>query len=102
LYAGNTKNDNSEGSPYPGGSINGLATIDAAGAGIVSHGAPSYDYHIQGTCAAKDGALGSTTDIDIDGQPRPYNGVCDYGADEYWPSRVLAGGSNVFLAFVEK
>ena len=23
---------------------------------------------------------------DIDGQPRPYNNACDYGADEYMPN----------------
>ena len=84
LFAGNTKNTNSNGKPMSAGTINGLATmLSASSAGFVAPGSPNFDYHLLATSAAKDQAIGSTTPVDIDGQARPYGPVSDIGADEY-------------------
>lgn len=98
LYAGNNKNDNSDGSPWPAGTFQGRGTMDSASSALfVSPGAPNYDYHIRSSSPAKDRAFGSTTPVDIDGEPRPFNGVSDNGADEYVGA---ASGGMVYLPFV--
>jgi hypothetical protein len=80
LWACNSKDIN------PEGRFTGLSTmIEANSAGFVSPGYPDYDYHIQGTSAAKDRATGSPTGSDIDYQIRPTGGSSDIGADEYVP-----------------
>ena len=85
LFAGNTKDTNANGSPTPAGAINGLSSmLSASSAGFISPGSPNFDYHLRSDSAAKDQAAGNTTGIDIDGQSRPYNGISDLGADEYW------------------
>jgi hypothetical protein len=86
LFAGNIKNTNANGSPMPVGTIDGLSTMaSATSAGFISPGSTNYNYHIRIDSPAKEQATGSTTPDDIDGQTRPYNGVYDFGADEYWP-----------------
>jgi len=85
LFAGNTKNTNADGSPVPVGTINGLSTMhSASSAGFVSPGSPNNNYHLRLDSPAKDQATSSAIVNDIDGQSRPYNGVSDLGADEYW------------------
>jgi len=85
LFAGNTKNTNADGSPVPVGTINGLSTmLSASSAGFVSPGSPNNNYHLRLDSPAKDQATSSAIVNDIDGQSRPYNGVSDLGADEYW------------------
>lgn len=59
--------------------------LSALSAGFVSQGSPNYNYQLRLDSATKDQATGSTTSDDIEGQSRPYNGVSDLGADEYWP-----------------
>jgi hypothetical protein len=51
----------------------------------MSPGSPNYNYHLRSTSLAKDQATGSSTSDDYDLQTRPYNGISDYGADEYLP-----------------
>jgi len=91
LFAGNTKDTNASGGPVPPGTINGLSTmLSASSAGFISPGSPNYNYHLRLDSAVKDQATSSTTADDIDGQSRPYNGVSDLGADEYWPFPLFA------------
>ncbi len=89
LFAGNTKNTNSDGSPMSAGAING-AMLSAPSAGYVSPGSPNFNYHLRLDSAAKDQATGSVTADDVDGQTRPYNAVSDLGADEYQPFLLFA------------
>ena len=91
LFSGNTKDTNADGTPVPVGTINGLATTQSApSAGFISPGAPHQNYHLRADSAAKDQAAGSPTGDDFEGQSRPYNGVPDLGADEYWPFPLVA------------
>ena len=54
-------------------------------------GAPAFvnvtgnDFHIGPTSAAIDNAAASSVMVDVDGQPRPYGGGPDMGADEFVP-----------------
>ena len=71
-------------------------TTDWGGAGTIITGtrnywgAPSFldpdagDYHIGPGSAAIDAGVDAEVRIDIDNEPRPYQGY-DLGADEYWP-----------------
>ena len=79
LFAGNTLDKTILGSQSGQGSM-----FSAASAGFVSPGSPNFDYHLQSNSPAKDQATGSSTDVDIDGQFRPFNNISDLGADEYW------------------
>jgi len=81
LFSGNTIDKSILGSQSGQASM-----LSAASAGFVSPGSPDFNYHLQSNSAAKDQATGSTTNIDIDSQARPNNGVSDLGADEYWPT----------------
>lgn len=93
LWAGNTKNTNSDGGPGPAGTFNGLESmLGAASVDFVSPGTPSYDYHILATSEARDAAVGSTLTIDIDGDRRS-DGLPDIGADEYKPAIRLAANA---------
>ena len=84
LFAGNTKDTNSDNSPVAAGTFSGLSTMQTATtAGFVSPGAPNHNYHILSNSEAKDKATTSTTPVDIDNDSRPYGAVSDYGADEY-------------------
>ncbi len=95
LFAGNTKDTNADGSPMFVGTINGLSTmLSASSAGFISPGSSSYNYHLRLDSPAKDQAIGSTTADDIDGQTRPYNGISDLGADEYWPFPLFVAAGN--------
>jgi hypothetical protein len=49
----------------------------------LSPGAPSFNYHLQGSSPAIGQAAGSTTSDDMDGQPRPLGAASDVGADEF-------------------
>lgn len=89
LFAGNTKNTNSDGSPSPVGVINGTM-LSKPSAGFISPNSPNYNYHLRLDSMARDLAIGSSTADDIDGQSRPYNDVSDLGADEYWPFPLFA------------
>jgi hypothetical protein len=82
LYANNTKDDNSDGQPSPAGGFNGLNTvIRAAAAGFISPGAPNYDYSISANSPAVGRAVGSTTTVDINNNPR--TGTPDLGAYQH-------------------
>lgn len=102
LWVGNTKNDNSDNSPAPGGTFNGLGTMLSAGsAGFISPGSPNFNYHLSNSSAAKDQATGSTTSVDVDNEPRAY-GIGDIGADENAPIvlSVLVGDALLRLNWV--
>jgi hypothetical protein len=72
--------------PIPPGTINGFDTmLYANSADFLSPGSPNYNYHLRMNSAATDQSAGSTMLNDIDLQSRPYNGISDFGADEYWP-----------------
>lgn len=80
LFAGNTKNTNSDNLPLPVGTINGQNTmLSAASADFVGPG----NYHITAASPAKDQATGSALRVDIDGHGRPVGQTADIGADEY-------------------
>ncbi|MCC6421119.1 MAG: hypothetical protein IT429_23020 [Gemmataceae bacterium] len=82
MYANNTKDDNSDGTPDPAGTFNGLNTmIRVASAGFTSPGLPNSDYHILASSPARDAASGSTQTLDFERQTR--SGVPDLGADEF-------------------
>ena len=53
--------------------------------------AANYDYHLTAASAAIDEVplVWEVTDIDIDGQARPYDGSSDIGADEYPPDVAM-------------
>src|SRR5581483_5766292 len=71
LFAANTRNTNSNGSPGPAGSFSGLGTnLSAASAGFVSPGSPNFNYQITANSAAFHAAIGSTTPVDITLAPR--------------------------------
>lgn len=57
---------------------------------FVSPGAPNFDYRIGLGSAAMDQAAGSTTEIDVDGSPRPFGSAADVGADEYGHALTLS------------
>lgn len=78
LFAGNTKNTNSDNQPLASGTFNGLNTmISAASGGFAAN------YRLSATSPAKDQAVGSTTPADIDNHRRPAGQAADIGADEY-------------------
>lgn len=102
LFAGNTNNTNSDGRPLPPGTIIGLDTsIYASSVGFVSSGSPNYDYHILSISPAIGGAVGSTTQDDIDGQSRPYGMEADIGADEYVPPTLFVTPQEVTVITAE-
>ncbi len=101
LYAGNTKNDNSDGSPSPFGTYNNLGSVQTnSTAGFISIVPPNYDFHLASNAFAREKATGSTTNIDIDGQPRPYSTNRDYGGDEYF--MTFTPTNFLYLPFVIK
>ena len=72
------------------GTVNGLATMDTeSSVGYVSPGSPDFNYHLQAISPAIDGALGSLTVYDIDGELR--DAFPDYGADEFISSLFSDG-----------
>lgn len=84
IFSGNNDNDNSNGSPGPAGTFNGLNTMLSTGPlDFVSPGAPSFDYHIESTSPAVNQATSSNYTVDFDGQTRI--GTPDIGADEATP-----------------
>ncbi len=68
-----------------GATGNNENSVTAASAMFVSPGAPNYDYHILKSSPARDAAIGSTMDVDIDGESRLLFPPADIGADEYVP-----------------
>jgi hypothetical protein len=81
LYAGNSKDDNSDGQPDAAGTFNGLDTvIRAASAGFTSPGGPNYDYSLAASSPAVNQAIGSKVTVDINNNPR--TGTPDLGAYE--------------------
>jgi hypothetical protein len=90
--------------PVSPGTINGLSTMQtAASAGYISPGSPNYNYRLRWDSPAKDKATGSTVSDDIDGRGRPFNGVSDYGPNEYWPFPlvVVPGNGTMRLSWPE-
>ena len=86
IFAGNSKNINTDGQPVPAGTISGLETMQSATSiGFISPGPPYYNYHLRQNSAARDQAIGSSITDDIDQQSRPYGNKSDFGADEYHP-----------------
>jgi len=83
LWSNNTLVTNANG--YQPGTFNGLSTMITGSADFVSPGAPNYNYHIQGSSAARDQASGSSVPTDIDTQSRTLYPPADIGADEYVP-----------------
>jgi hypothetical protein len=100
MFSGNNDDTNADGVPVPAGSINGIGTmVSASSVGYVSPGAPNYNYHLRVDSAAKDQALQTMLNDDINGQNRPYQSSSDFGADEYWPIpfNVVPGDGNLRL-----
>ncbi|MCI0520175.1 MAG: hypothetical protein L0Z70_07935 [Chloroflexi bacterium] len=106
LFANNTNDINTNGKPFPAGTITGLTSVSKAQSiEYVSPGAPDYDYHLSSSSPAVDLAAGSSVTTDFDGQTRPVYSYADMGADEYaFPAlsatpasvRILSdGGSQV-------
>ncbi len=84
LFYNNTPADTNVNGFQPG-IINGLNTMKTGAPAYVSPGSPQYDYHIKGSSAARDQAVGSTTPTDIDNESRSLFPPADIGADEYLP-----------------
>jgi len=100
LFAGNTKDTNNDGSPMPNGVFFGLATmLKTSAPKFISPGTPNYNFHIRLDSLAKDNAIGSSINVDFDGQNRQYNSISDLGADEYWPFSLFgsSGDGSIFL-----
>jgi hypothetical protein len=87
LWAGNSL-DTNLGGIYPG-TIYDYDPLRASTASFVAPGSPSYDYHIGPASVARDQALGSTQELDVDGETRDYGVSADIGADEYVPLLLL-------------
>ena len=84
IFSGNTNNTNANGKPASPGTITGLNTMmQIASVGFASPGGPNWNYHLEPGSPAIDQANDLGTQIDIDGQPRPFNRLPDIGADEY-------------------
>jgi hypothetical protein len=98
LFANNTNDINTNGKPFPAGTINGLNTVSKAPSiEYVSPGAPIYDYHLRSSSPAVDLAAGSSLTIDMDGQARPAYSYPDMGADEYAFPSLSASPTSVRL-----
>ncbi|MHB8134125.1 MAG: hypothetical protein ACYDH1_07860 [Anaerolineaceae bacterium] len=100
LFAGNIKDTNNDGSPMPDGNFIGLTTMLGSSAPkFISPGSPNYNFHLRLDSLAKDNAIGSSINVDFDGQNRHYNNISDLGADEYWPFPLSAtpGDGSIFL-----
>lgn len=83
LFAGNTKNLNTDSVPLAPGTINGQSSlINAGSAGFASPGAPNYNYRIVPSSPAVDQAIGSGVPHDFELQSRPNGQYADLGADE--------------------
>lgn len=86
LFAGNSRNTNATHVPVPAGAIYGLPTMQqAAAAGFIAPGPPFHNYWLRRDSPAVDAVEGGSLADDVDGQPRPYGGRRDFGADEYHP-----------------
>lgn len=84
LFADNIKNTNSDGSPMPVGTINGLDTMmKADSVGFVSPGSPDWNYHITGNSPAINNGTDGDVKVDIDDDARPVGSHSDLGADEF-------------------
>lgn len=83
LWSNNTLNTNSGG--YAAGTINGLGTMLSGAARFASPGAPDYNYHILGNSAARNQAVDSDDQVDVDVESRTDFAPADIGADEYIP-----------------
>ncbi len=84
LFYNNAPANTNAGGFQPG-IINGLSTMKTGSPDYVSPGAPQYDYHIKGSSAARNQAVGSTMPTDIDYDSRTLFPPADIGADEYLP-----------------
>lgn len=60
-----------------------IVTDDITPLAFVSPTTAPFDYHLTAPSVAVDAAAASTVAIDVDGDPRPYGGESDIGADEY-------------------
>lgn len=58
-----------------------VVATDASNLGFTSVTAP-LDFHLLPSSPLIDAAGGNCDGLDLDGQPRPQGGACDYGADE--------------------
>jgi hypothetical protein len=87
LLASNNNHINESSDPIAPGTIINLSSMakTTSAAGYMAPGSPHYNYHLRNTSLAKDQATGSSTNDDYDLQTRPFNGISDYGADEYLP-----------------
>ena len=91
IFSNNTNNTNSNGKPFPPGTINGLSTMtQVSNPQFVSPGTPNYNYHLVYTSPAINQANSSAVTTDIDGESRPYQIISDIGADEYSKPSLLA------------
>jgi hypothetical protein len=84
----NNDDDNNAGE-YGAGEIDDRNPLHASLAGFASPGAPGYDYHLLGTSAAIDQAIGSAMYKDIDCEGRPSMDGYDIGADEYMQPNIV-------------
>jgi hypothetical protein len=84
LFANNSRNDNSDGQPNPGGAFSGQGTnLSAASAGFLSAGPPNFNYGLAANSPALHAAVGSTDPVDLFNNPRgvpPDLGAVETGA----------------------
>lgn len=84
MFVNNSRNTNSDNVPLAAGTFNGLNTmLTASSAQFVAPGAPNHNYRISAASPARDQAIGSMTNYDLDNQIRPTGAAADIGADEY-------------------
>ena len=99
LFYNNTHDINTDGNPYPAGTIN-LSNVltSTVPIGYLSMGPPNYDYRLTASSVAADRAFPSNVRTDIENQSRPYGPAADIGADEFVPpSLVVTPPSLVYL-----
>jgi len=98
IFAGNSKNINTDGQPVPVGAISGLETMQSAPSiGFIAPGPPYYNYHLRQNSASRDQATGSAITDDIDRESRPYGNKSDFGADEYHPFQLTFVPGNAVI-----
>jgi hypothetical protein len=87
LWSGNSL-DTNLGGAYPG-TILDYDPLRVSAVGFLAPTSPSFDYHLGPDSPARDQALGSSEELDVDREARYYGSAADLGADEYVPILFL-------------